>query len=369
MQSCLKRVRSSTVRGFTLIELLVVIAIIGVLISLLLPAVQSAREAARRSQCTNNLKQIALAMQNYASATGDSFPPPKIYSGSCSYKNAGTGLVLNTTGFTLVLNYMEQTTLYNAYNFSQASSNAAWNGGNTTLLGNAMVNTTVVGTMVAMFACPSDEAPEIAEGTGTGPYSRQEARRSNYVLCSSLYTEYDCAAAHDPNINTSTSSTGNAAALKNSFRFYRGMFFTDYSTRLSDVKDGLSNTCMIGESKQLGKTSTSYGPYWGSGTHTSTHGAVYPPPRPDSLPNGTYGTTNLQYAWRIGSYHSGGVNMAFGDGSVRFIKDTINQRTWWRSRPSTARKSSAVMTIDRNPPPDTEMIRRDRRVGGPGSLS
>ncbi len=317
--------------GFTLIELLVVIAIIGVLIALLLPAVQAAREAARRSQCVNNLKQIGLAMHNYHDITG-AFPPAKIYSGSCTLSNGGTGRVLNTTGFTLILNQIEQSTLYNAYNFSQPSANSAWEGPNTNLIGTAYSNTTVVGTMVASFVCPSDIFPSQIHPTnsstsGTGPYSMQMARESNYLLCSAYYTEYNC-----PGVNNQGLPNPN----------YRGAFFNDISTNVAAIRDGTSNTFLAGESLQPpGHFSSYYGPYWGSGTHTSTHGRILPPSVATAgacAPNGPSGifyptasiaTRKRPYAWVYSSRHPGGVNMGMCDGSVRFIKNSISLYPWW----------------------------------------
>ncbi|MFO0910774.1 MAG: DUF1559 domain-containing protein [Isosphaeraceae bacterium] len=314
--------RPSRRRGFTLIELLVVIAIIGVLVALLMPAVQSAREAARRTQCVNNLKQIALAFNTYHTAF-NGFPPAKIYSGSCAKMNGGKGFVLNTTGFVLILNQIEQKPLFNAYNFSQASSNSAWNGGNTKLMGNAVVNTTVVGTLIATFACPSDVAPATVDtgAADTSQFSRQNAMRSNYVLSSAVHTELDCPATGMPTKND------------------QGAFANDLSTALRDFKDGASQTMLIGESVQL-KYDVQMGPYWGSGTHSSTHGRVLPPSDPQSrfwLPNASWGDNagagtnprNRPNAWVMSSTHPGGVNIALADGSVRFIKNSINAQAWW----------------------------------------
>ena len=121
-----------TRRGFTLIELLVVIAIIAILIALLLPAVQQAREAARRTQCKNHLKQWGLALHNYHDVFNQ-FPASAINPGcylsnNPTYLNYGSGGVRNTTGYLLLLPYLEQANLYSKIDFSIATGRADWHG-------------------------------------------------------------------------------------------------------------------------------------------------------------------------------------------------------------------------------------------------
>jgi prepilin-type N-terminal cleavage/methylation domain-containing protein/prepilin-type processing-associated H-X9-DG protein len=314
-------------RGFTLIELLVVIAIIAVLIALLLPAVQAAREAARRSQCVNNLKQMGLAMHNYESANG-AFPPAKIYSmTTVTYPNdpGGAGLLLNTTAFTMILANLEQGALYNAYNFSLPSTPATNTGVNLTPVGGPnsfLANTTVVGTVVAVYVCPSQKFSTPITTSGTGAYAMTNGRRGDYLLaCSQYYDAY------------------NGAYQKAAWQGHppdAGVFSgCDIPTQISEIRDGTSNTVMIGEASEP-KTSTSYGPYWGAGVWTSVHGRViiqtstsvlYGTPNGHPIVGATY--TTESYAWQMGSLHPGGMNACFADGSVKFIKNSINTTTWY----------------------------------------
>jgi len=283
-------------RGFTLIELLVVIAIIGVLIALLLPAVQAAREAARRAQCTNNLKQLALAANNYLGAVGTL---PMGLVNQVTAVSPASGLWTSGGCFVPLCQYAEQTAIYNAMNFDVNMYD--WQ------------NTTISATGWNALWCPSDVGTERPQMVGYVFLSFSPAMPMNY----SSYG--GCAGTWF------TSQFAGQTGLDN----MNGLIFAKSSIRMADITDGSSNTMLFGERAH---SIMSFGDqpnwhWWTSGNYGDTVFTTFWPMNPTKkLPNSVYGLSANAYVESASSLHPGGCNFAFMDGSVRFLKETTD--TW-----------------------------------------
>ncbi len=312
--------------GFTLIELLVVIAIIAILIGLLVPAVQKVREAAARTQCENNLKQMGLALANFDN-TYNRLPAAMIHSGRATthgppYSGPEVNysgqpyLIYNHPGFVALLPYIEQGPLFKQYNYQFVSSTSSPYGMKVGANPKPNPNQTIVGAaLVPIFVCPSDDNPppvvSSSDAGTTNFYERVSARRGNYLFNTGAYTDY----------SNDWANTGIG---------YRGPFGNNGAAALGRIPDGTSNTIAFGESKQL-SISTSFGPYPLYGCHTSVHGYGYYDQFEPNYPYGhCSGSTNLwcQYAWGFGSWHTNVTNFVFLDGSVRSIADGMNNLTF-----------------------------------------
>ena len=337
-------------RGFTLIELLVVIAIIAVLIALLLPAVQSAREAARRAQCTNNLKQIGLALHSYHSTIG-SFPMScttafAIAYGSPSYTSWGTW-----SAQALLLGYIEGQPLYNTINFNWNS----WYG-----IGH-QINSTAFNTAFATFLCPSDGL------AGQGDIWNGGGCINSYFGCLGTTTDTYCGG----DANCSGASTGIFAHSKtygmasvtdgssNTIAFSEGLVSTDISMHFVPWRDGLSSGATPAELLLDANTNSAAvltdlqtctnwfntrqnppcceikGYRWGPGEPGVTFFNTVVTPNSKTYPWAGCRFFCAGCGFDFGNFlnatsaHPGGVNISMADGSVRFVKDAIAQRTWW----------------------------------------
>jgi prepilin-type N-terminal cleavage/methylation domain-containing protein/prepilin-type processing-associated H-X9-DG protein len=315
-----------TAAGFTLVELLVVIAIIGTLISLLLPAVQAAREAARRIQCATNLKQFGLALANYEGAR--KHLPPGLVSDP-------TGTTAYASGHVALLPYFEEAAVY-----------AGWNQN----LQFMQQSPTVLAAIVPVFVCPSNEKDNPINLTALGAFGLPTTYgATDYVLCKGSTDTWCITANQVP-------------------REQRGCFYPTLNTRLSEITDGLSNTIAMGEGAG--------GPAWplchGVNCQTPPALPTGPPPAINPWPIGGADSAGFEAAgaWFAGTWactvepmnkrpvtdtfidvtaltdcrssdqggthstanfrsdHRGGVQFLFADGSVHFISETIDMPTY-----------------------------------------
>ncbi len=306
--------------GFTLVELLVVIAIIGILVGLLLPAVQAAREAARRMQCSNNIKQLALSLHNYESST-KSFPPGSILPRTtAAYPPNSIAIpTARTAGYTwsnFVMPYIEQSALYNITVGTQP------------LMGMTVVNPLtlpLLKTGLGTFRCPSD----------SGPVTNDLPSESHFV--------YGLGTGGDPWFLNGTTAgpktalgTSNYVAMHhhrqhqisgNALWTYNGGFGPNSSTRFGSISDGTSNTIAIGERAYQVSGVTMGAAVW-AGCAAAWHDDCIDDSWATAISpmNPTQTAIYDKYARQqaLSSNHTGGVQVGLFDGSVHFISQNID---------------------------------------------
>lgn len=372
-------------RGFTLIEVLVVIAIIGLLVAIAVPALMMVQNQAANTKCQTNLNQLGRALLAYETIQ-KAFPPALINPGSfcvggacpdppprriapildaSQFPNDPNQRTLNTTGWTLILNNLEQENIYVKYNFERASAASSFNSGSVwPTAGDGSDNTTVTSMKIEWFVCPSDSTPYNGSFTDTanpnGPYVRTSAAPGNYVFSTGEYDER-------ANTYGYYRSKRNEFLRKNPPVYLPplGAFGINGATSINwlNQADGATKTILVGEAIRAKDSfpapygrpdQTNAGGFWGVGTLHAVTAQVYPidaneaagdPTDTNATPYATLyndidpkmfainskgANGKLPPPGVFSSYHGGGANFLFADGNVRFISESINMGVLYR---------------------------------------
>lgn len=319
-------------RGFTLIELLVVIAIIAILIALLLPAVQQAREAARRTQCKNNLKQLGLACHNYHDTFGqfpqnyDGRPISEMTGGSWQQGYGDFGWIV------MALPYLDQAPLYNQFNFSDRSGSGGSFGWT------SQQNTMAASTVIPALMCPSNPQPnkvavDVAGCSGGGTWNNTQVGRTDYTgNLGFIAGDWRSCLVQDGG-NIPLTKGGEAVGIvldawgegssQNYLQSMNGVFSFMGSAKIRDVTDGTSNTILIMEDHHWAAGKTQPQNYardtgWASPMQVSTAA---------NLVNQGYGYNDPHKCHGISSTHVGGAHILMCDGAVRFLSENLAVNT------------------------------------------
>ena len=279
--------RSLFRRGFTLIELLVVMAIIGVLVALLLPAVQMAREAARRTQCRNNLKQIGLALHNYEGSFRV-FPPSSTSIIDYGVWTANPSQYHLHSWASLILPNLDQANLYNQVNYNVSALNP--------------INAAVASQKIVVYRCPSFPGQDYSQEPLYVALSPQYAIR-NYVALG-------------------------ATTVGKLWQLPDGALYPRFPIRMADIRDGTSNTILVAETREQNAA------VWIDGGTASLTSRRYDDANPPSYAGPQIAINYTPYylaagqgidsLWGPSSLHTGGANHLFGDGSVHFLSQNMD---------------------------------------------
>jgi prepilin-type N-terminal cleavage/methylation domain-containing protein len=297
-------------RAFTLVELLVVIAIIGILMALLMPAIQSARESGRRASCMNNIRQLQVAMVAYEQSRG-AFPAGRdgcdgINVDAC--KDVPSTFRRGPSGFVALLPHLEETALHRGIDLNKGFWSASPEHPNASAAQWYAPNLVAVRYQMPIMRCPSDQSEPTWTPTQTNFQDDLQAAVGSYAQCAGTNGP--------PNIDAMANKLNNT-----------GVFRYVYETKAANVKDGLSKTLFLGEVSH-GSTRESSNRWTAAGRHSdtlrTTLNAINTPP-------GQGITTNL-YGYQVngafGSHHTGGAFFAFGDTRTTFIVDEIDQKIY-----------------------------------------